>query len=88
MKTEFRKAINCIIDKDNKTAKAIIKNAIQTDARYIAYKKLLQEYGFDFKTAIIDNKIYEQIENILKEYDKPVKLAVLDEMYKKIATNK
>jgi len=61
---------------------AELQGILHEDKRYVAYRELLKKYGFDFKTATIDNKIYEQIENILKEYDKPVKLAVLDEMYK------
>jgi len=88
MKTKFKAAINAIIDKDDKTAKTLIQEAIQTDARYLAYREQLKNFGFEFATASIDPIIYEQIENILKDYPRPVKLKILDECWKQIKNGK
>jgi hypothetical protein len=88
MKTKFRKAIDCIISKDDKKAKAIIKEAIQTDERYISYREQLLEMGIDFFEGdkTVDDKVYDDIHEILKEFPEKIKLKILDIVYLKIAT--
>jgi len=88
MKTKFRKTIDCIISKDDKKAKTIIKEAIQTDERYIAYKNQLKEYGLNFHFVTVEDKIYEDLENVIKEYHPEAQLKIIDNLYLKIAQAK
>ena len=88
MKTEFKKAINCIIDRDDTTARQIIKETIQNDNRYKNYKKTLQEYGFNFETIDVPEKTYTDLKEVLKDFPNEVKLKVLDETWKLIKNEK
>jgi len=85
---KFKKAIDYIISKNDKAAKKIIKEAIKQHPKYINYKKRLSEMGLDLQKVDIPDKIYDDIENVIKDYDRPVKLKVLDMVYKKIKTEK
>ncbi len=84
MKTEFRKAINAIISKDDKTAKAIIREAIQTDARYLDYKQSLSKHGMNLKKVDVPEQTYDDIQEILQDFPKEVRLKILDETWKLI----
>ena len=88
MKEQFKTAIDMIFEKDVSGGQKLIRETIQNDARYKFYKKTLKEYGLDFQTVTVDEKIYEDLESIITGYDKGAKLAIIDELYKKIASNK
>ena len=76
-----------ILEKDYISAKALIKDVIQNDARYIAYKKQLKEYGFFFEKVDVPEKIYEDLENVLKDFHPEAKLKIIDNLYLKISNN-
>ena len=86
METEFKKAINCIISKDDETAKKIIREVISQHPKYKEYKKSLSEYGLSLEKIEVPEKVYEQIEEAISGYDKAAKLKILDRAYKQIAT--
>ena len=86
-KEKLKKVLEHIIEKNDTGAKAELKNIIQTDARYIAYKKLLKEYSFDFKTVAVDENVYNQIEEALKDFPRRAQLAILDQAYLRISKN-
>jgi len=85
MEKAFKRAIDCIIAKDDTKAKELIKKAISEHPKMKDYKKRLSEMGLDLKTVDVPEKIYEQINKILKDYDHTAKLKILDEAYKQIA---
>ena len=88
-KDKFRKAFDCLISKDEKTAKAIIKEAISQHPKMKKYKTALSEMGLDYGqggNAYVENKTYDDIHEILKEFQVPIKLKILDVCYKEIAT--
>lgn len=87
-KEKFREAFDCLLSKDDIKAKAIIKEAISQHPKMKKYKDQLREMGMDFKTETVDDKIYEDIENVLNEYDRELQLKILDHAYLKIANNK
>lgn len=84
MKDKIKKVLDLIISKDDKTARAELQKIIREDKRYIAYKKSLQDYGFIFETMTIDEKVFTDIKEVLKDFPKEVKLKVLDETWKLI----
>jgi len=84
-KDKFKKAIKCLMDRDDKKAKRIVQEAIYLDSRYVAYKKLLKEFDFDFKTISIDENIFDDIQELLKGYPRKVQLSLLDEVYMMVA---
>ncbi len=88
MEKAFNQAIDEILNKNDKSAKALIKKAITGHPKMKLYKNKLQEMGLDLKKVDIPDKIYDDIENVIKDYDRPVKLKVLDMVYKKIKTKK
>lgn len=83
-KEKMKKVLDYIIEKDDTGAKAELKKIIQQNEKYLEYKNRLKEYGLDFKTVTVDEKIYEDLENIISGYEKPVQKIIIDEMYKKI----
>lgn len=83
-KTELKKAINAIIDRDDETAKSIIREAIQTDARYIAYQDQLKKYGFTFEKVDVPEELYLKIEEIIAVYHPEAQKKIIDEVYKQI----
>ena len=88
MKEKFKQAIDCLINKDSIKAKKYIKEAIQKNQTYLDYKKRLSEMGLDLQKVDIPDKIYDDIENVIKDYDRPLQLKILDRTYRIIATNK
>ena len=49
------------------------------------YKKQLSNMGLDLREVDVPDKIFEEIQDLLKGYEKPVQLKILDEVYKQIA---
>ena len=86
-KEKMKKVVDLIVSNDNEKAKAELKKIIQQNEKYLEYKNRLKEYGLDFKTVTVDEKIYEDLENIISGYEKPVQKIIIDEMYKKISKN-
>ena len=41
----------------------------------------------DFKTETVDDKIYEDLENVLKDFHPKAKLKIIDNLYLKISKN-
>lgn len=87
MENKFKKAIDMIVKKDDKSAKKIIREAIQKNQKYLDYKKRLCEMGLDLKKIDVPDALINSIKDMLKDYDKAVKLKILDTVYKQIATN-
>jgi hypothetical protein len=88
MQSEIKKSIDAFLEKDNEKAKQYFKEAIQKNEKYKDYMELLREYGFSFETAIIPEKTYTDIQEILQDFPKEVKLKVLDETWKMIKNGK
>ncbi len=85
MKNKFRKAIDCMLDKNLDGARKYIEEGIQQNLKYIAYKKQLSEMGLDLETVTVDEKVYDDLSGVLKDFTVPAKLKIIDELYKKIA---
>lgn len=85
MEKAFKRAIDCIIAKDDTKAKALIKKAISKHPKMKLYKNKLQEMGLDLKKIDVPDELINSIKNMLKDYDKPAQLKILDMLYKKVA---
>ena len=83
MKTEYRKVADLILEKKDAEAKAELKKIISENPKYIAYKKQLSEMGFEI--CDVDENVYENLHEVIKEYPIQVRLKILDELYLKIA---
>lgn len=83
-KDKISKVLNYIIERKDDKARLELQKIIHEDERYVSYKELLKSYGFDFKTITIPEQTYTDLQNILKDFPKEVKLKVLDETWKLI----
>ena len=84
---KIRKAIDAIIDKDNDGARKYIKEGIEQNEKYLEYRELLKKYNLDdlMGENSVDDKTYDGIHEILKEFPEKIKLKILDVCYKEIA---
>jgi len=85
MENKIKKSIDAFIAKDDEKAEKYFNEAIRQSKKYIEYKNLLQEYGLDMKQVDIPNDVFTDIQQIIKEYDKPLQLKIIDEVYFAIA---
>ena len=86
-KDKFRIAINAIIDRDDTMAKKLIKEGISEHPKMQEFKTALSEMGLDYKKVSVPDSIYEDLENVIAGYDKPVQLKILDAVYIKVTKN-
>ena len=80
----MKKVLNLILEKKDFEAKAELQKILHEDKRYIAYKELLKKYGFIFETVTVPEEVYTDIQEILQDFPKEVKLKILDETWKLI----
>ena len=83
-KEKMKTVVDLIVETDYQKAKTELKKIISQHPKMKAYKKDLAEMGLSLKRVEIPDTIYEQLQEIIAEYDKPLQLSVLDETYKKI----
>ena len=81
MENKFRMAIDLILEKKDVEAKKIIREAIQSDARYIAYQEQLKKYGLTFEKVDVPEIVYADLQEVLKPYHKNAQLKIIDELY-------
>ncbi len=81
---EYKKVIDLILERKDEQAKAELQKIIKQHPKYISYREQLSEMGLDLRTATIDEKTYTDIQEVLKKYPVPVRLAILDETWKLI----
>ena len=86
MEKAFKRAIDEIINKNDMSAKELIKKAISEHPKMKLYKNKLQEMGLDLKKIDVPDALINSIKDMLKDNDKAAKLKILDTVYKQIAT--
>ena len=85
MRKEIKKALECIIDKNDADAKKYIKEGIQKNFKYQNWKKQLSEMGLDYKKVLVEDIVYDNIKIILEKFDKNLQLKILDIVYQEIS---
>lgn len=85
-KEKMKKVVDYIIEKDKK-AKTLLKTIISQHPKMKAYKRQLAEMGFIFEKVDVPEKVYEDLENVLKDFHPKAQLKIIDNLYLKISNN-
>ncbi len=86
-KDKMKKVVDYIISKDDMRARAELQKIIREDKRYVLYREQLKKFGMDLKTVQIDEKVYDDLSGVLKDFPVPAKLKIIDNLYLKISNN-
>lgn len=81
---DYKKVIDLILEKKDVEARAELKRVMLKNEKYITWKNQLKELGLDFKICDVDENIYEQIEEVLKDFHPNAQKKIIDNVYKDI----
>ena len=84
-KEKMKKVVELIEKREDSKAKEELRKIIKNHQKMKEYKKRLAGIGLDLKKIDVPDKIFEQIEDILKDYERPAQLIILDAMYYRVA---
>jgi hypothetical protein len=83
---KYRRVQDLIEKKEDVKARSELQKIIRNHPKMKAYKKQLSDMGLDLKEVDVPELVFEKVQDVLKEYDTPVKLKIIDIVYKQIAT--
>ncbi|MCD4693299.1 MAG: hypothetical protein K8R79_10320 [Calditrichales bacterium] len=86
-KEKMETVVDYIISKDDMRARAELQKIIREDKRYVSYREQLKRFGMDLKTVQVDEKVYDDLSGVLKDFPVPAKLKIIDNLYLRISNN-
>ncbi len=81
---EYKKVIDLILEKKDAAARTELEKIIQNHPKMKKFKTALSEMGLNYKSVLVEDKIYDDIKSILEKFDKNLQLKILDVVCKEI----